>query len=106
MFLWFCPQHGHCYGFHINDGSEGRKDPANSLISFLKVAPQVIFYDFACSLKEYCFNWKSGYFSNTNFYHDIFQGFSHSCSPACNNEILSGVRGVNTSICEQFKSYL
>ena len=29
MFLWFCPQHGHCYGFHIIDGSEGRKDPAN-----------------------------------------------------------------------------
>ena len=106
MFLWFCPQHGHCYGFHIIDGSEGRKDPANSLISYLKVAPQVIFYDFACSLEEYCFNRESGYFGNTKFYHDIFHGLSHSCSRAYNSKVLSGVRGVNTSICEQFNSYL
>ena len=27
LFLWFCPRHGHCYGFHIISGSEGRKDP-------------------------------------------------------------------------------
>ena len=106
MFLWFCPQHGNRYGFHIIDGSEGRKDPANSLISYLKVAPQVIFYDFACSLEEYCFNWESGYFGNAKFYHDIFHGFSHSCSPAYKNKFISGVRGVNTSICEQFSSYL
>ena len=105
MFLWFCPQHGHCYGFHIIDGSEGRKDPANSLISYLKVAPQVIFYDFACSLEEYCFNRESGYFGNTKFYHDIFHGPSHSCSPAHNSKSPSGVRGANTPICEQFHSY-
>ena len=23
LFLWFCPMHGHCYGFHIIPGSEG-----------------------------------------------------------------------------------
>ena len=39
MFLWFCPKHRHCYGFHIIDGSEGRKDTVNSLIPYLKVAP-------------------------------------------------------------------
>ena len=56
MFLWFGPQHEHFYGFYIVDGSERRKDPANSLISYLKVALQVIFYDFTCSFQEYCFN--------------------------------------------------
>ena len=39
MFLWFCSQHGHCYGFDFIDGIEGRKDPANSFISYLKRAP-------------------------------------------------------------------
>lgn len=106
MFLWFCPQHGHCYGFHIIDGSEGRKDAANSLVAYLKVAPQVIFYDFACNLEEYCLNRESGYFWNTKFYHDLFHGYTHSCSPAYNSKFLCGVRGVNTSICEQFNSYL
>ncbi len=26
MFLFFCPLHGHCYGFHLIDGGEGRED--------------------------------------------------------------------------------
>ena len=62
--LWFCPHHGHCSGCHVNDGSEERKDPANFLISYLKVEPQVIFYDFAFSLGDYSFNRESGYFGN------------------------------------------
>ena len=93
IFLWFCLHHGHCYGFHIIDGSEGRKDSATSLISYLKVVPKVIFYNFPYSLEEYRFNRESG---NTQFYHDIFHDFSHSCSPAYNSKLLS-VLGVNTS---------
>ena len=32
IFLWYCPIHGHCYGFHIIAcGGEGRKDPFSSL---------------------------------------------------------------------------
>jgi len=34
VFLWFCPAHGHCYGFHVIVGSDGRKDPANSLYAY------------------------------------------------------------------------
>lgn len=26
LFLWFCPLHEHCYGFHIVNGSISRKD--------------------------------------------------------------------------------
>ena len=78
IFLWFCPHHGHCSGFVINDESEERKDPANFLISYLTVAPQAIFYNFAFSLEHYYFNRESGYFGNTKFYHDTFRGSSHS----------------------------
>ena len=31
ILLWFCPIHGHCYGFHLISGGEGRKDPFSSL---------------------------------------------------------------------------
>ena len=106
MFLWFCPSHGHCYGFHVVNGSEGRKDPAHSLYTHLPVAPETIFYDFACSLEEYCMNRESKYYANTRFFHDIFHGYSHSCSPVYSSKSLVGLRGINTSICEQFNSYL
>ena len=43
LFLWFCPQHGHCYGYHIIHGSEGRKDAATSLYTQIETAPDVIF---------------------------------------------------------------
>ena len=26
MFLWFCPIHGHCYGFHLIAGGGGREE--------------------------------------------------------------------------------
>ena len=38
LFLWFCADHGHCYGFHMTS-NEGRKDPAVSLYSFLEKPP-------------------------------------------------------------------
>ena len=106
LFLWFCPMHGHCYGCHIVDGSEGRKDPANSLYTHLTEAPEVVFYDFSCSLEEYCLNREAGFFKNTRFYHDIFHGYTHNCSPVYSSKGLRGLESVNTSICEQFNSYL
>ena len=56
IFCWFCPIHGHCYGFHLIDGGEGRKDPFSSLLKYLPTAPQDIFYDFACKYSECCLN--------------------------------------------------
>ena len=54
MFLWFCPKHGHCYGFHIGNGSGGQKDAAYSLYTHLPEAPEILLYDFTCGLEEYC----------------------------------------------------
>ena len=106
LFLWFCPMHGHCYGFHIVNGSEGRKDPCFSLYTHLTDAPDSIFYDFACSLEEYCLNRESQYYKNTRFFHDVFHGYSHTCSSVYSSRRLLDFRSVNTSLCEQFNSFL
>ncbi len=33
MFLFFCPLHGHCYGFHLIDGGRGGKTPLQQCTS-------------------------------------------------------------------------
>ena len=106
LFLWFCPLHGHCYGGHIVNGAEGRKDPACSLYTHLEVAPEIIYYDFACSLEEYCMNREAGYFKNTQFFYDIFHGYNHTCSKIYSSKKLQHLNSINSSICEQFNSYL
>ena len=62
LFLWFCPVHGHSYGFHLIAGGEGRKDPFSSLFKYKPTAPDEVFYDNACQLNEYCLNREPGYF--------------------------------------------
>ena len=106
LFLWFCALHGHCLGFHIIPGSEGRKDPAASLYTHSSTAPDVICYDFACSLSEYCHNRESGYFAKSRFFHDVFHGFSHVCSKGFRCNRLPSFDTVNSSICEQFNAFL
>ena len=106
LFLWFCPQHGHCYGFHIIPGAEGRKDSAASLYTHIVKAPDVIMYDFCCGLSEYVHNRESGFFRKTRFFHDVFHSFTHKCTPAFRCNKLFGFDGVNSSICEQFNSFL
>ena len=81
LFLWFCSVHGNCLGFHMIPGSGGRKDPAAVLYTHLATLPKVVLYNFACSLSEYVKNIEYGYFRNTQFFHDVFHGFSHKCSP-------------------------
>ena len=108
LFLWFCPQHGHCYGCHIVPGSEGRKDPFSSAFLYMETPPSEVFYDFSCQLEEYCLNREPHFWRECRFYHDIFHGFSHKCPfvysakrvPALMNS------GINSEICEQFNAYL
>ncbi|XP_065653453.1 uncharacterized protein LOC136080565 isoform X2 [Hydra vulgaris] len=105
LFLWFCPMHGHCYGFHIIPGSEGRKDPHASLYTHCEIAPKNIFYDFACSLSEFCHNRESGFFRDTSFFHDVFHGYTHKCADVFRCNRLGSFYSINTSICEQFNSF-
>ncbi|CAC5425017.1 unnamed protein product [Mytilus coruscus] len=105
LFLWFCPSHGHCYGFHMTN-AEGRKHPSASLYSHLEHPPTDIFYDFACNLQEYCLNRESGYYRCVRFFHDIFHGYSHKCSCAYRSSRLQGFDTINSEICEQFNSFI
>jgi Kyakuja-Dileera-Zisupton transposase len=104
--LWFCPIHGHCYGFHVINGSEGRKDPFASLVKYMPVAPDEVFYDFACSLSEYCLNREPEFFRGTRFWHDIFHGYSHKCSKSFCSTRIRSLRHMNSEICEQFNAYI
>ena len=106
MLLWFCPVHGHCYGFHLIKKGEGRKDPFSSLLKFCPSAPREVFYDFACQLNEYCLNREPSFFKDTRFWHDIFHSFPHKCGPNFRSSRVQGLSGVNSEICEQWNSYL
>lgn len=105
MFLWFCPVHGHCYGFHLISGGEGRKDPFASLFKYVEQAPEVVFYDNACQMSEYCLNREPAFFRNSRFFHDCFHGFSHKCAKTFCSARIPSLR-VNSEICEQFNSRL
>jgi hypothetical protein len=106
MFLWFCPVHGHTYGFHLIKSGEGRKDPFSSLFKYAETAPEEIFYDFACQLSEYCLNREPGFFLNSRFWHDLFHSITHLCGNNFKSGRVLGLDGVNTEICEQTNSYL
>ena len=106
MLLWFCPLHGHCYGLHLIDGAEGRKDPFASLFKYLPESPKHVFYDFACQLSEYCLNREPDFFKETRFWHDIFHSFPHKCGNNFRSARILNLEGVNTEICEQWNSFL
>lgn len=106
-FCFFDPIHGHCYGFHVIKGSEGRKDPFAAVYSFMESCPDVIYYDFSCQLEEYCLNREPKFWRDCRFYHDIFHGFSHKCSFAYNSKRITSLDiGINSEICEQFNAYI
>ena len=100
MFLWFCPIHGHCYGFHIIAGGEGCKDPFSSLYKYCETMPEDIYYDCACQLSEYCLNREPELFKNTQFWHDLFHLVGHVCGINFKSGRALGLKGVNTEICE------
>ena len=106
MFLFFCPYHGHCYGFHLIDGGEGRKDPFSAIFKYMEEAPQEIFYDFACKLQEYCLNREPEFFRSVRFWHDLFHAINHICGINFRSTRVVGLDGANSEICEQFNSYL
>ena len=40
MFLFLCPIHGHCYGFHLISRGEGRKDAFSVMYKYMETPPQ------------------------------------------------------------------
>ena len=106
MFFFFCPIHGHCYGFHLIDGAEGRKDPFSALYKYKPSPPKELFYDFVCQFQEYSLNREPDFFKWVRVWHDLFHGCNHTCVPCFKSSRVLGLRENNTEICEQFNSYL
>ena len=106
LFLWFCPVHGHSYGFHLISGGESRKDPFCSLFKYCQTMPEHMYYDFACQLSEYCLNREPELFKSTRFWHDLFHFMGHLCGINFKSGRILGQEGVNTEICEQVNSFL
>ena len=101
MFVYFCPIHGHSYGFHLINGSEGRKDPFGALYKYKENMPKHLFYDFACQMSEYCLNREPQLFLHTKFWHDLFHSITHTCGDNFKSVCIEGMDGINTEICEQ-----
>lgn len=79
MALW-C-KHAVCLGFHCIPSSEGRNDVFSAVYTRWRIAPEVIVYDFGCSLGAYCLAREVDYFSNTLFVIDQFHEDGHrTCS--------------------------
>ena len=74
LMFFFCPAHGHCWGFHIINGKEGRKDVHSVIYGYLKRGPKQFFYDFGCSYSEYLLNREAGFGKDISIFHDIFHG--------------------------------
>ena len=106
MFVYFCPIHGHSYGFHLINGSEGRKDAFAALYKYKETIPEHLFYDFACQLSKYCLNREPHLFINTKFWHDLFHSITHVCGNNFKSVRIEGLEGINTEICEQFNGFL
>jgi hypothetical protein len=106
MMLFFCPLHGHCYGYHLIAGGEGRKDVFSALYKYKPTAPKNLYFDFACQLSEYCLNREPEFFKFCKFWHDIFHSVTHLCGSAFKSTRVLGMEGVNTEICEQFNAFL
>ena len=58
-----------------------------------------------CSLSKYVNNWKSSFYKNARFYHDILHCLNHKCSLVLSCSTLNGLRQTSTSILEQFYKF-
>ena len=106
IFTWFC-EHGVCYAFHIIPRAEGRNEAYSFLTGFLRVAPKVVIYDFACALEEYCLNRAPEFFKSTRFVVDRFHWSNHTaCSWGYCMVLYRDLAQVNSQWAEQCNAAL
>lgn len=86
---------------------EGRNDAFSFLVQYLKVAPKVIIYDFACELQNYCLNREPAFFKDTRFFVDGFHWYNHTaCARSYDSKLIEDMRLWNTQLAEQCNSAL
>ncbi|XP_046861912.1 uncharacterized protein LOC124455266 [Xenia sp. Carnegie-2017] len=80
IFLILCP-HGICYGFQVMPDHESPNVPFTILRTRFSEAPELVIYDNACKLHEYCLNRDPAFFKKSKFIVDKFHWRNHSgCS--------------------------
>ena len=106
--VWFCPIHGHCYGYHIIKGAECPKDAFVSCTKYMEKPPEEIYYDKACHLMiiVLILNRASVYFRDAQFWFDRFHSTNHKCRDNHRCQDITGLFHGDTSICEQYNSHL
>jgi hypothetical protein len=107
--IWInlCMIHEHVVGFHLIHSQEGRRDALVPIYRFWESPPLAIWNDFGCGCEESGLNWLPEYFHNVQHFHDMFHGFSHtSCSEKFSSRRLPTFSAINTSLMEQFNSFL
>ena len=107
MLIWFCPKHGHTYGFHlINKALKGAGIHFVHCTSFWSICQNIFFYDFVCSLSEYALS------RAPDCLDSLDSGMISSMPLATKGGMnfksgrVDGLEGINTEICEQVNSYL
>ena len=71
-------EHGLFLGFHLVMVCEGRKDPYWVMEQFFPDPPEIVVYDFACSLASYARS-RNDRYKKTMFYIDSFHQRGHKC---------------------------
>lgn len=106
LWIWTCLKHSMVAGYHVIKRGEGKRDAVCSLYRFKRKSPKVVMVDFACHAEECGLNWLPEYFKDTAFLHDIFHGYGHVCSSRFGSHDLPSKPCANSSLMEQFNSFL
>ena len=106
MMTMIC-EHGVCFASFIVEKAEGRDELFSFLICYLREAPKVVVYDFACAFHEYCLNRLPDWFKDTLCFVDKFHWNNHeACSVGYNVSECCAYAHLNTEIAEQNNSAL
>ena len=106
VFTVFC-RHGICYTAFMIEKAEGRKELFSWIVQYLKEAPEVVVYDFACAFHEYCLNRLPRWFRDTRCLVDRLHWDNHkTCSLGYWIGMYFALEAVNSVIAEQNNSAL
>lgn len=101
LWVYMCMDHQTIIGFHVMKHGEGRRDGIYPPFRFMEVPPKTVFGDYVCGWEETAMNMLPEFYSSVQFFHDVFHGCTHKCSPRFSGRRLNEFASVNTSVMEQ-----
>lgn len=103
--FFFCMEHEKCIGFVIQAESESPRMISEVLTTRFSVIPEVIMYDNACNLAEFCWMRYPTLFENSIFVVDAFHFNSHTnCCSSFDSSANGSIVNINSSLAEQKNS--